>query len=101
MSNFSCNNQLTDFVEQDFAKSGIADYLCRSYKNLGYIQIDNDGYKIIYPELYQNIPTEYYNKRLKECSNGKKYIKPKGMTSRLFRPINLDLNLQLLVLKLF
>ena len=93
MSNFSCNNQLTDFVEQDFAKSGIPDYVCRSYKNLGYIQIDNDGYKIIYPELYQNIPTEYYNKRLKECSNGKKYIKPKGMTSRLFRPINLDLNL--------
>lgn len=93
MSNFSCNNQLIDFVEQDFAKSGIPDYMCRSYKNLGYIQIENDGYKIIYPELYQNIPTEYFNKRLKDCSNGKKYIKPKGMTSRLFRPINLDLNL--------
>ena len=39
MSNFSCNNLLTDFVEQDFAKSGIPDYVCRSYKNLGYDRI--------------------------------------------------------------
>ena len=93
MSNFSCNNYFANFVEEDFYKSGIPDYRCRTYINQGYIQIENDGYKIIYPELYQNIPTEYFNKRLKDCSNSKKYIKPKGMTSRLFRPINLDLNL--------
>ena len=56
MSNFSCNNYFANFVEEDFYKSGIPDYRCRTYINQGYIQIENDGYKIIYPELYQNIP---------------------------------------------
>lgn len=91
MSNFVTNGTL--FAEQDFAKSGISQELFQKYLEKSYIKVEDDGYKIFYPELYQNIPTEYFNKRLKKCSNGKKYIKPKGMTSRLFRPINLDLNL--------
>ena len=48
MSNFSCNNYFADFVEEDFYKSGIPDYRCRTYINQGYIQIENDGYKIIH-----------------------------------------------------
>ena len=82
----------TIFFYHDFARSGINKDVYLNYYSQNYIEEEQDGYKIIYPELYKNIPTEYFNKRLKECSDGKKYIKPKGITSRLFRPINLDLN---------
>lgn len=82
----------TNFSEQDFARSGINKDVYVNYYSQNYIEEEQDGYKIIYPELYKNIPTEYFNKRLKECSDGNKYIKPQGLSSRLFRPINLDLN---------
>lgn len=85
------NNNET-FSLQDFARSGINKDVYNTYFSQNFIEEEQDGYKIIYPELYKNIKSEYYNKRLKKCSDGNKYIKPQGLSSRLFRPINLDLN---------
>ena len=61
MPNFVINGTL--FAEQDFAKSGISQELFQKYLEKGYIKVEDDGYKIFYPELYQNIPTEYFNNR--------------------------------------
>ena len=81
-----------NFAEQDFARSGISKDVYYVYKNNGFINLENDGYKIIYPDLMQNVKTEYFNKRLQNPTSGSKYIKPKGQSSRLFRPLGLDLS---------
>lgn len=80
-----------EFINTDFAKSGISQETIDEYIKQGFLQEDEMSWTIYYPELFDNKKTEYYNKRLKN-PQGNKYIKPKGKSSKVFRDIKLDLN---------
>ncbi len=81
---------IQDFTRIDFKKSGISDITLEQYCN-GYLIDAPDYWQLKYPQLYKNEPTDYFNKRLKN-SNGNKYVKPKDICSRLFRPLALSPN---------
>lgn len=81
---------IQDFTRNDFKKSGIYDITLEQYYN-GYLSDTPDYWQLKYPQLYKNEPADYFNKRLKN-PNGNKYVKPKDMCSRLFRPLALSPN---------
>lgn len=82
-----------DFTRNDFKKSGISDITLDEYIQNGYLIDTPDYWQLKYPNLFENIPTDYYNSRLKNPTEKKKYIKPKNMPSRLFRPLALSPNI--------
>lgn len=82
-----------DFTRNDFKKSGISDITLDEYINNGYLIDAPDYWQLKYPNLYENSPTDYYNSRLKNPTEKRKYIKPKDMPSRLFRPLALSPNI--------
>lgn len=82
---------IQDFTRNDFKKSGITDITLEEYCN-GYLSDTPEYWQLKYPNLYSNEPTDYFNQRLKN-PKGNKYIKPKDMCSRLFRPLALSPNI--------
>ena len=84
---------IQNFTRNDFIKSGISDLTLNEYINNGYLLETPDCWQLKYPELYKNKPTDYYNMRLKNPTENKKYIKPKELCSRLFRPLALSPNI--------
>ncbi len=79
------------FMKKDFLKSGISEETINAYIESGYLKEDAESWTLYYPELFSNEKTEYYNKRIKNYTDSK-YIKPKGETSRLFRPLDLSVD---------
>ena len=83
----------TSFMIQDFLNSGISHKTIEKYKNMGYLTETESYWKLFYPELFENKRTDYWNIRYKNPAPDKgKYVKPKGQTSRLFRPLDLSPN---------
>lgn len=80
-----------EFTLQDLRKSSINDENIAYVLINEYIVIDKDGYYIYYPELHQNKRSGYYNKRLKNPTDNCKYVKPAGMSSKIYRPPFLDI----------
>lgn len=79
------------FMIQDFLNSGISLKTIEKYQNMGYLTETESYWKLHYPELYENKITDYWNIRYKKPNPNKgKYVKPKGQTSRLFRPLDLS-----------
>jgi len=78
------------FTTNDFKKSGISEKTIQEYVKGGYLIPTADSWQLYYPELYKNIISEYYTKRLKNPLGKNKYIKPSGKASRLFRPLALS-----------
>ena len=83
---------VSDFTRNDFKKSGISDLTLNEYIQNGYLTSTPDFWKLKYPAMHENKPTEYYNLRYKNPV-GSKYIKPKDVCSRLFRPLALSPNI--------
>lgn len=79
---------LNDFMRADFAKSGISEATINEYVQGGYLTSESDHWQLFYPELLENKKSSYYTKRLKNPTDKSKYIRPKGETSRLFRPLD-------------
>lgn len=84
-------NHLEQRILDDFVKSGISDKTILEYAKSGYLVGMPDGWKLYYPNFYENTVTDYYNWRRFDIKDGEsKYIKPSDMTSRLFRPLALS-----------
>lgn len=79
------------FLQLDLEKSGLSNETIKKGMEGGYFKETNDGYKIFYPDLFCDEKTAYYNKRKENVIDGLKYSKPKGMSSKLYRPYLLDL----------
>jgi len=85
---------LTAEHKSDFYKSGISDETLNPYIQEGYVESQENGWKLYYPELLENVSTNYYTFRFDnppEGKNGKKlgkYKRPAGETSRIFRPLS-------------
>lgn len=84
---------IQNFTKNDLKKSGISDLTLNEYIKNGYLIDMPDYWKLKYPELYDNKPTDYYNMRMKNPIEDKKYIKPKELCSKLFRPLALSPNI--------
>ena len=85
------NSTDISFMIQDFLNSGISLKTIEKYQNMGYLTETESYWKLHYPELYENKITDYWNIRYKKPNPNKgKYVKPKGQTSRLFRPLDLS-----------
>lgn len=81
------------FMYQDFLNSGISKETIDKYVKGGYLSETDEYWQLHYPALYANYRTDYYSRRLKKVSNsGGKYRKPKGQTTRIFRPIDLPIS---------
>lgn len=80
------HKEMAEFAIQNLRDSGLNDKTLELLISNKYLAIDEQGYYIYYPELTKDERSLYYNKRVKDISKGSKYIKPAGMTSRLFRP---------------
>lgn len=81
------------FISADFKKSGINKSTILDYVKEGYLSETADYWQVIYPALYANYKTDYYNRRLKNPEYGKgKYIKPAGKPSHIFRPLHLSIS---------
>ncbi len=78
------------FLYQDFERSGISRKTIDKYINLGYLSEKDYGWELYYPELYANKKTAYINKRLKNVEGSGKYLKPKGLPTAIFRPLDLN-----------
>lgn len=78
------------FLYEDFARSGISDQTIDYYVQSGYLSETENYWILNYPCLNRNYKTDYYEMRLKDPKPGQgKYIKPKGQSSRFFRPLHL------------
>lgn len=87
----SIYNSGNSFMVQDFKNSGINYKTIKKYQDMEYIEETDDYWKLYYPELYEDRITNYWNIRYKNPDPQKgKYVKPKGQTSRLFRPLDLS-----------
>ena len=80
-----------NFVYQDFDNSGINRDVTDRYINKGLLIPNDNGWKMIYVQLYSDKKTEYYNQRQIKYEGKRKYLNPKGITSQLFRPIDLPI----------
>jgi len=81
------------FLYEDFRRSGINDSTIKQYIDKGYLSEDENGWKMYYPALTGNFKTDYYTYRLKNPKKGQgKYLKPKGLPTRLFRPLHLPVS---------
>lgn len=80
-----------NFVYQDFDNSGINRDVTDRYINKGLLIPNDNGWKMIYVQLYSGKKTEYYNQRQIKYEGKRKYLNPKGVTSQLFRPIDLPI----------
>ena len=80
-----------NFVYQDFDNSGINRDVTDRYINKGLLIPNDNGWKMIYVQLYGDKKTEYYNQRQIKYEGKRKYLNPKGITSQLFRPIDLPI----------
>ena len=80
-----------NFVYQDFDNSGINRDVTDRYINKGLLIPNDNGWKMIYVQLYGDKNTEYYNQRQIKYEGKRKYLNPKGITSQLFRPIDLPI----------
>ncbi len=78
----------SDFVYSDWDKSGISRTTTNKYISKGYLKSNKYGWELYFPELFENKKSDYWTKRQKEPTENK-YIRPKGETSRLFRPLDL------------
>ena len=78
-----------DFVYEDFGKSGISQSVINDYKDKKFLKCTPTSWFLSYPDLITNEKTSYTTTRLKNPINGNKYIRPKGETSRLFKPLHL------------
>jgi len=87
---------ITDEHKSDFYKSGISDETLNPYIQDEYIESQENGWKLYYPELTENVKTNYHTIRFDkqpEGKNGKKlgkYKRPAGETSRIFRPLSFN-----------
>ena len=88
-SNYIIAQNSLDFVYRDFAKSEISRAVINDYVNRKYLMGDFNGWVLNYPDLLTNEKTSYTTTRLKNPINDNKYIRPKGETSRLFKPLHL------------
>ena len=82
-----------EFIYEDFEKSGINTETIEKYIRNGYLTADDEGWILYYEALTANYKTEYYIKRLKNPDDRGKYRMPKGQTTRLFRPIDLPIEI--------
>lgn len=80
-----------DSAYEDFGKSGINRDVTDRYINKGLLIPNDNGWKMIYVQLYGDKKTEYYNQRQIKYEGKRKYLNPKGITSQLFRPIDLPI----------
>lgn len=80
-----------DSAYEDFGKSGINRDVTDRYINKGLLIPNDNGWKMIYVQLYSDKKTEYYNQRQIKYEGKRKYLNPKGITSQLFRPIDLPI----------
>jgi hypothetical protein len=83
------SNGKNNFLIEDWKKSGIPEETINKYLEKNYLVSTDDGWKLIYPELYEDKHSSYNAKRIKNPKDGRKYIRPSGETSRIFRPIDL------------
>jgi hypothetical protein len=81
-------NSNDNFLVNDWKNSGISDETINRYISEGYLKATFDGWELTFPELFENKKSNYWTKRLKEPKESK-YIRPKGETSRLFRPLEI------------
>jgi len=88
ITNIYGKREIPLFVIEDFKRSGISEDTIQKYIDGDYLKGSKDYWILYYPSLQYDLKTAYYIKRLKHPITSK-YIKQKGQTSRIFRPINL------------
>lgn len=82
------SQEIQDFLTNDFLKSGISEETIEKYKDGGYLTSTSGGWQLYYPELLANTKSDYYTKRFKNPIDKRKYIRPTGEVSKLFRPLD-------------
>lgn len=80
----------SQFTYDDFKRSGIPKSVVDKYIKEGYLKDLPDGWKLHFPRFLDEFSSNYYTQRLKYPKNGRKYLNPKGETTKLFRPLELS-----------
>lgn len=85
-------NNLEQRILEDFLKSGIPENVVINLAQAGFLTGMPDGWKLFYPELFENKVSDYYT--WKHFSpDMPKYTNKAGECSRMFRPFNLPLEI--------
>lgn len=79
--------QNSEKCKNDLKNSGISDETIKSYKD--YFKVSSDSWKLYYPEISENVPSDYHTSRFYGKTKGK-YKRSKGKPSRFFRPLAFD-----------
>lgn len=81
----------SEFTYNDFKKSGISKGVVDNYIKAGCLKDLPDGWKLYFPRFLEEFSSDYFTQRLR-CTNDKgKYRNPKGMSTKIFRPLELSI----------
>lgn len=88
--NYDGSIYCSQFTYDDFKRSGIPKIVVDKYMKEGYLKDSPDGWKLKFPNFLNEFSSNYYTQRLRCPINNCKYLNPKGVTTKLFRPLELS-----------
>lgn len=88
--NYDGSIYCSQFTYDDFKRSGIPKIVVDKYMKEGYLKDLPDGWKLKFPNFLNEFSSNYYTQRLRCPINNCKYLNPKGVTTKLFRPLELS-----------